>query len=513
VLTGLRLPFQFDADRLKSDLARISPEEWTRHYNQSDYGGIWRGVALRSGTGASRALVASPANSSGFQDTPLLEQCPYFRRVLETCQCPLKSVRLLGLAPGSFIREHIDHALDFEDGEARIHVPVQTNAEVEFYVSGERLLLEEGGAFYVNVNLPHRVSNRGSSERIHLVIDVVVNDWVREIFARSAEIPRCAPPERGVDAFRDTALADATLRGELRRIGNARDFEAAAVRLGRERGFDFHEGDVDALLKGVARAGGPGGLVCTLEDRSGKPFLTWADAGERPAVEPFHEETVRAALRSPWGKFSRRLAPLGAAAATPRGFIFHMSRCGSTLLSQMLKAAGYRVVSEASAIDIALRTNPDWLGPVVSALDAEFIKLDAWHIHELEAIRRLMPRTPWIFVHRETAEVLASHRRSPGMQALPGAMDSAALRMTFDDVRALQREAWTEQVIGKILASANRHRGDPMGLFVDYRELPDAAWGRVARHFGLDLTAGQVERMRETARYDAKSPGTVFTRA
>jgi len=54
--------------------------------------------------------------------------------------------------------------------------------------------------------------------------------------------------------------------------------------------------------------------------------------------------------------------------------------------------------------------------------------------------------------------------------------------------------------------SAERHRGDPVGLFVDYRELPDAVWGTVARHFGLELTASQVDRMREVARFDAKSP-------
>ena len=183
------------------------------------------------------------------------------------------------------------------------------------------------------------------------------------------------------------------------------------------------------------------------------------------------------------------------------------------MLAQMWKAAGYRVVSEAGAVNAALRSNPAWLPRLTAEMGAEFVKFDAWHIHELLAIRRVFPRTPWVFVGRDPAEVVASHHRSPGMQALPGAMDPSLLRMTMADVTGLEREAWTERVIGKMRESAEEHRGDPMGLFVDYCDLPDAAWGAVARHFGIELTAGQVARMREVARYDAKSPGMLFARA
>ena len=36
------------------------------------------------------------------------------------------------LAPGSVIKEHRDHDLCFEDGMVRIHIPVVTNAGVDF---------------------------------------------------------------------------------------------------------------------------------------------------------------------------------------------------------------------------------------------------------------------------------------------------------------------------------------------------------------------------------------------
>ena len=197
MLTGALLPLRFDQSALKADLARVGPEDWARHYNERDYGGNWRGAALRSASGSTGDLIAGRAGGVVTADTPLLGRCPYFRQVIRTFECPLKAVRLLSLAPGSFIREHSDDALDYEDGEVRIHVPIQTNPAVEFYICGERLVLEEGNAYYVNVNLPHRVNNGGEAERIHLVIDAKVNDWVRGLFARSTGIARTAPPSMG----------------------------------------------------------------------------------------------------------------------------------------------------------------------------------------------------------------------------------------------------------------------------------------------------------------------------
>jgi hypothetical protein len=513
VLTALCLPLRFDLSRLQADLAAIPSSDWSPHYNERDYGGEWRGAALRSASGAPGDLRSVAPQ---FHDTPLLDRCPYFREVLSAFPCALRAVRLLGLAPGSFIREHTDDALDYEDGLVRIHIPVQTNAGVEFYLAGERLLLDAGGAFYVNVNLPHRVNNRGEWERVHLVIDAEVDDWVRALFESSTEIPRCSAPWRGVDAFRTTVLADPALREQLRAIDDRHEFLATAVRLGREADLDFHEGDLEALLHGAARAGEPGGLPIAVSVRDGNAWVEWIDAGGRQLTEPFFDDTVRASLRNPYARFSRRESPIGPGEHTtaPSGFIFHVSRCGSTLVSQLLAAAGYRVISEASPVDRVMQEGrADWLRWIVAALGAgrpSFVKLDAWHIHQLPLVREAFPDTPWIFVYRNPAEVLISHRRSPGRHMLPGALDPRALAMAPDDITAVPRDAWPARVLEKICESALRHHDDPRGLFVDYRELPDAMWTAVARHFGLDLRDNEVARMRDASRFHAKNPAALF---
>jgi Aspartyl/Asparaginyl beta-hydroxylase len=198
---GLALPFRFDPERLKSDLALVRREEWTPHYNERDFGGDWRGVALRSQTGDITYLWAAFVGASGFRDTALMRRCDYFREAIAAFECPLKSVRLLSLGPGSFIREHTDHALTYEDGEMRIHIPVQTSADVEFHVDGKRLLLEEGHSYYINVNLPHRITNGSSIDRVHLIVDLEVNDWVHEL-VRAARDAGSAIPKVSADRMR-----------------------------------------------------------------------------------------------------------------------------------------------------------------------------------------------------------------------------------------------------------------------------------------------------------------------
>jgi hypothetical protein len=63
----------------------------------------------------------------------------------------------------------------------RIHVPVVTNSGVAFYLNRSRVVLDAGSAWYLRLSDPHSVVNRGSSDRVHMVIDAEVNRWVADI--------------------------------------------------------------------------------------------------------------------------------------------------------------------------------------------------------------------------------------------------------------------------------------------------------------------------------------------
>jgi hypothetical protein len=192
MVASLKFPFEFDVARLQSDLALIQPDEWQRHFNTSIYEGDWSGVALRAVPDSRLSIYPDPTATDQFADTEVLTRCAYFREVLAAFQCPLTSARLLRLKARSNIREHRDHKLGFEDGEVRIHVPIVTELAVAFYVAGQRVPLLPGECWYVNVNEPHRVDNASDIDRVHLVIDAVVNDWLAGFFPPEMERARQA---------------------------------------------------------------------------------------------------------------------------------------------------------------------------------------------------------------------------------------------------------------------------------------------------------------------------------
>jgi hypothetical protein len=168
----------FDPQRLTADFARIVPDDWSPHFNTAYYEGDWSGIALRTTEGAHVPLFPNPSVDR-YVETPFLDRCPYFRELLAAFLCPLKTARLLRLKAGSRILEHRDYDLGFEVGELRVHVPVQTNPAVQFFLDGTQVVMREGEAWYLDLSLPHRVENQGATDRIHLVIDCVLNDWMK----------------------------------------------------------------------------------------------------------------------------------------------------------------------------------------------------------------------------------------------------------------------------------------------------------------------------------------------
>ena len=83
--------------------------------------------------------------------------------------------------PGSRIREHVDPDIDAGEGWARLHVPLATNARVTFLLAGAPVEMAPGSVWYLRLSEPHAASNGGTTDRIHLVIDAVVDDWLMEM--------------------------------------------------------------------------------------------------------------------------------------------------------------------------------------------------------------------------------------------------------------------------------------------------------------------------------------------
>lgn len=188
VIRCAKLDLPVDLDSMTAEVAAL-PERWSPHFQKVHYEGEWTVLPLRSVGGGEEELLpfslgGAPAE---YAATPLLESCPGIARFLDSLACPVMSARLLNLERGAVIKPHRDAELAFENGEARLHVPILTNARVEFFIEDERVVMEAGSCWYINANLPHRVTNGGETDRIHLVVDCGVDDWLRALFA-TAEV-------------------------------------------------------------------------------------------------------------------------------------------------------------------------------------------------------------------------------------------------------------------------------------------------------------------------------------
>lgn len=179
----IRLPFLFDALQMQEEAHAIAGR-WISHFNRRVYEGGWSGIPLRSPQGEKNTIFTVARPSQQYCDTEYLGQSPYLKMILAQFRCDIKTARLLKLEKGAVIKLHRDIGLSFEAGEARIHIPIVTHPDLEFYIDGDRIHLAEGECWYINANLPHRVNNPTNVDRIHLVFDCVVNDWLTRLFSK-----------------------------------------------------------------------------------------------------------------------------------------------------------------------------------------------------------------------------------------------------------------------------------------------------------------------------------------
>ncbi len=181
MISHAKLHLPVNIHSLQAEVKALS-NSWRPHFNTMHYEGEWTVLSLRVPGGDSERIIPELSDSETCIDTPLMASCPSVRALLDSMHCPILSVRLLNLKSGAVIKPHRDHELAFENGEARLHFPVFTNKKVEFYIKDELVRMQEGECWYINANLEHRVCNNGSTDRIHLVIDCKVNDWLTELF-------------------------------------------------------------------------------------------------------------------------------------------------------------------------------------------------------------------------------------------------------------------------------------------------------------------------------------------
>lgn len=176
-----QLDIFFREEDLVADLERIRPADWIHHYLTQHY--------YIQGDYHIAPLYAANGDPQAYRDfaskqlpTELLGHTPYFREVLSFFECEFARVRVMRMAPGTVLAEHIDQMdVRSEIQLARFHVPIVTNPDAYFIFSGEEAHMSPGECWYIEPALPHGAGNPGKEDRTHLVIDCVVNDFINSL--------------------------------------------------------------------------------------------------------------------------------------------------------------------------------------------------------------------------------------------------------------------------------------------------------------------------------------------
>ena len=259
------------------------------------------------------------------------------------------------------------------------------------------------------------------------------------------------------------------------------------------------------------------------------PTVDWADLSAERFVDPFFDQTVARWASGPRARPLVRTG-LGALVALdsepslePAGMIFHLSRCGSTLVSRLLGSLhGVIAIAEPSPLNALLGLDPDRVDEagliqgvrlLVRALGRRrhgdeqrlVLKCTSWNIRRRAILAAAFPDTPWIWVQRDPARVVASLLANPpGWLGLRAAPQLAAQRFGVDPqaVSAMTQAEFAARALGAMLEAA---APDPAGrICIDHADLPDAVWQRVAPHFGLEADPAAIERMVEESRFYTK---------
>ncbi len=248
--------------------------------------------------------------------------------------------------------------------------------------------------------------------------------------------------------------------------------------------------------------------------------ILWTWLGSERFRDPFFDQTLSSAFRQPLHLLLQRSTTLEqlveiaehSPAIAPTGFIYHVSRCGSTLVAQQLARLDRAIVlSEARPLTAALedprlcdadrvrafRALIRLYGRRSGAESAYIIKLDARSLLDWSIITAAFPEVPRLILHRAPVEVLVSNLGSQQSALMPGQIDPA--RLGVPHRRLDGPDDFAAFVLSRYYAAAVEAARAPGSLTLDYRALSRTPTGLIAEHFGLQLCSADLSAMQAAA--------------
>jgi hypothetical protein len=245
------LPVTVDLPLLLQALAAIADDAWRSHFNAEYFSGDWSGVALISAADALTEL--SPGRGEPLLREPWLRD-ERWRHGLRNLSLDIVSARLLRLGPGARIHEHRDYDLNGPDADRRLHIPLLSPPNVDFWLDGQRVPMAAGECWFLDLARPHRVDNRDTSARIHLVIDCKPDAWLEQMIVEGLpDTPAPGLADTDLQRFQRLVTEDGSLSLVLRTLHDPEVFIARTLELATERGLVFSREELRTAMRNGRR--------------------------------------------------------------------------------------------------------------------------------------------------------------------------------------------------------------------------------------------------------------------
>ena len=215
----------------------------------------------------------------------------------------------------------------------------------------------------------------------------------------------------------------------------------------------------------------------------------------------------------------------------PSLFIFHTSRCGSTLITQLLSLDEANiVVSEYALIDLLFRINEDkevvpasirkqLIQSVFSVIGQKrnsrqqrlIVKLDSWHSYYYDELKALFPTAQKAFMFREPDSILNSIERKPGIQFVPTIIAPAYFNLREEDLPLYAVTGYANLVLEKMYQSAEELAlKDDELLLLDYDEGMEYNFNLVIKLLAIPGDFATEDRVKQRLNYHSKEPSVNF---
>jgi hypothetical protein len=172
----IKLPITFDVARLVEEVNQVDPGAWQPHPGKHPGNTALPLISFRG--------ESNDDFHGRMEETPHLRASEYIRQVFATFGEVFGRSRLMRLAGGTEVPEHVDANYHWHRS-VRIHVPIITNDQVMFHCGDECINMKAGECWVFDSWLKHRVVNHSDQDRIHLVLDTAGSSRFWDILDQS----------------------------------------------------------------------------------------------------------------------------------------------------------------------------------------------------------------------------------------------------------------------------------------------------------------------------------------